>query len=100
MIENIGLMKNSVVALKKERAKLVDRLNKIKGVHAFDSKAYFVLFTTTKPAAEVYDVALSQGLVIKKLGKLLNYENCLRTTVGLPWMNDKIVEALTKYMET
>lgn len=67
-------------------------------MEAFDSKANFVLFNTEKPYAEVYEAVLKQGLVIKKLGKLLKYENCLRTTVGLPEMNVKLVKALTKYM--
>jgi histidinol-phosphate aminotransferase len=100
MLENISLMKNSVAALKKERANLINELNKIKGVEAFDSKANFVLFNTEKPCAEAYEKALSQGLVIKKLGKLLKYENCLRTTVGLPEMNAKLLKALTEYMES
>jgi histidinol-phosphate aminotransferase len=98
MLENIGLMRESVTALKAERGKLINRLNEIKGVQAFDSKANFVLFNTQKPAAEVYEKALSQGLVIKKLGKLLKYENCLRTTVGLPAMNAKLLKALREYM--
>ena len=98
MLENVGLMRESVAALKLERTKLINRLNEIEGVEAFDSKANFVLFNTSKPYEEVYEVALRQGLVIKKLGKLLKYNNCLRTTVGLPWMNDKLVKALTQYM--
>jgi len=67
-------------------------------VEAFDSKANFVLFNLAKPYAEAYEMALRQGLVIKKLGKLLKYENCLRTTVGLPQMNTKLLKALNEYM--
>ena len=98
MLENIALMRESVAALKLERGNLINRLNEIKGVEAFDSKANFVLFNIQKPYAEAYEKVLSQGLVIKKLGKLLRYENCLRTTVGLPQMNVKLLKALTEYM--
>jgi len=98
MLENIQLMRDSVAALKAERGKLINRLNQIKGVEAFDSKANFVLFNTAKPYSEVYESVLRRGLVIKKLGKLLKYENCLRTTVGLPEMNLKLLEALRSYM--
>jgi histidinol-phosphate aminotransferase len=99
MLENIGLMRESVAALKQERGILINSLNKIKGVKAFDSKANFVLFRTEKPYEQVYEAVLSKGLVIKKLGKLLNYENCLRTTVGLPEMNNKLLSVLKNYME-
>jgi len=94
MLENIGIVRESVAALKAERGKLINRLNQIKGVEAFDSKANFVLFNTEKPYAQVYESALRKGLVIKKLGKLLKYENCLRSTVGLPEMNAKLLQAL------
>jgi histidinol-phosphate aminotransferase len=98
MLENISIMQESVKALKTERGKLISRLNQIKGVEAFDSKANFVLFNTVKPYKEVYESALRKGLVIKKLGKLLKYENCLRSTVGLPEMNVKLVSALRETM--
>ncbi len=98
MLENIQLMRESVAALKAERGKLISRLNQIRGVEAFDSKANFVLFNTDKPYGEVYESVLCKGLVIKKLGKLLKYENCLRTTVGLPEMNVKLLDALGSYM--
>ncbi|MGF3522030.1 MAG: histidinol-phosphate transaminase [Candidatus Bathyarchaeia archaeon] len=98
MLENINLVQESVKALKAERGKLINQLNQIKGVQAFDSKANFVLFNTSKPYEGVYESALRKGLVIKKLGKLLIYENCLRSTVGLPDMNAKLVTALKEYM--
>ncbi len=98
MLENIGLMRESVAALKLERSNLINQLNEIKGIRAFNSKANFVLFQTEKPYMEVYEQALKKGLVIKKLGKLLNYENCLRTTVGLPQMNAKLITTLKEYM--
>jgi histidinol-phosphate aminotransferase len=98
MLENVGLMRESVVALKAERGKLINELNEIQGIEAFESKANFVLFNSKKPYSEVYESALRKGLVIKKLGKLLNYENCLRTTVGLPEMNQKLLTTLRKYM--
>jgi len=99
MLENIEIMRQSVSALKAERRRLINRLNQIEGAEAFDSKANFVLFKTAKPCAEVYESALRKGLVIKKLGKLLKHENCLRTTVGLPEMNEKLLKALSEYME-
>ncbi len=98
MLENINIMQESVKALKAERGNLINQLNQIKGVQAFDSKANFVLFNTAKSYEEVYESALKQGLVIKKLGKLLAYENCLRSTVGLPEMNVKLLNALREYM--
>jgi len=98
MLEGVELIRESVASLKKERRKLITELNQIEGIQAFDSKTNFVLFNVAKPYAEVYEAALQQGLVIKKLGKLFNYQNCLRTTVGLPEMNSRLLKTLREYM--
>jgi histidinol-phosphate aminotransferase len=98
LLENVGVMRESVSALKAERGKLINALNEIRGVEAFDSRANFALFNTSSPVEEVYVNMLKRGLVIKKLGKLLEYENCLRTTVGLPDMNAKLLNALKAYL--
>jgi histidinol-phosphate aminotransferase len=98
LLENVGVMREAVAALKAERGKLINALNEIRGVEAFDSRANFVLFNTVKPFEDIYVNMLKRGLVIKKLGKLLEYENCLRTTVGLPDMNAKLLTALKAYL--
>lgn len=97
LLENIGIVREAVAALKAERGKLINELNKIRGVEAFDSRANFVLFNAAKPHEDVYLSLLKRGLIIKKLGKLLEYENCLRATVGLPEMNAKLLNALREY---
>ncbi len=98
LLENVSIVKQSVEALKAERHKLIDALNTINGVEAFDSKTNFVTFNVNKPYNDVYLNLLKQGLVIKNLGKLLQYPNCLRTTVGLPETNRKLLKALKDYM--
>jgi histidinol-phosphate aminotransferase len=87
-------MKKSVNDLVVERGKLIKALNQIEGIQAFDSQADFVLVNTQKPADEVYEELLKRGIMLKKWGKILQYENCFRVTVGLPKMNAKLVEAL------
>jgi histidinol-phosphate/aromatic aminotransferase/cobyric acid decarboxylase-like protein len=82
-----------------ERRRLIDELNEIKGTEAFESKTNFVLFNTDKSYEEIYEDMLKQGLIIKKLGRLLKYPNCLRTTVGLPEMNRKLLKALRQKLE-
>jgi histidinol-phosphate aminotransferase len=94
LLENITMVKECVEALKTERRRLINDLNKLEGVEAFDSKTNFVTFNVSKPYENVYLTCLKQGLVIKKLGKLLKYPNCLRTTVGLPEMNSRLLNAL------
>lgn len=80
--------------MKVERGKLIRKLNNIKGIEAFDSKTDFILFDTEKPYETVYQKLLRRGILIKKFGKILHLDNCLRTTVGRSEMNAKLLEAL------
>ncbi len=96
LLDNLELVRKSVEALKAERRKLIDGLNEVKGVEAFNSKTNFVTFNVYKRAEDVYVAMLKQGLIIKNLGRLLKYPNCLRTTVGLPEMNKRLLKAMKK----
>jgi histidinol-phosphate aminotransferase len=94
LLENLDIVKKAVEELKVERGTLTKKLNKINGIEAFDSKTNFVLFNTAKPYEDVYQNLLKKGILVKKFGKILHLDNCLRTTVGLPQMNAKLLEAL------
>lgn len=94
MLDNVSLMKKSAEELVVERGKLIKALNEISRVQAFDSQADFLLVNTQKPADEVNEKLLKRGIMLKKWGKILQYDNCFRVTVGLPEMNAKLIEAL------
>jgi histidinol-phosphate aminotransferase len=94
LLENFEVVEKAVGELKSERGKLMKKLNEINGIEAFDSKANFILFNTVKPYDDVYQSLLKRGILIKKFGKILHLDNCLRTTVGLPKMNAKLLSVL------
>ncbi len=94
LLENLATVKKAVEALKAERTALIKKLNGISGVEAFDSKTNFVLFNVDKPYVDVYQNLLKRCILVKKFGKILHLDNCLRITVGLPEMNAKLLTAL------
>jgi histidinol-phosphate aminotransferase len=99
MLDNVDIMLESVRQVKSERAKLIKALNEIEGVQAFDSQTNFLLMNTQKPCDIVNQKLLWRGIMVKKWGKILQYDNCFRVTVGLPEMNAKLVEALKEIEE-
>jgi histidinol-phosphate aminotransferase len=98
LLENLDIVKKAVEELKIERETLIEKLNEISGIEAFDSKTNFVLFNTEKPYEDVYQNLLKKGILVRKFGKILHLDNCLRTTVGLPQMNAKLLEALEEIL--
>jgi histidinol-phosphate aminotransferase len=94
ILENIEIVKKAITQVKREREKLIESLNSINCVRAFESKTNFVLFKTEKQSTEVYHGLLKRGVVVKNFGTILNLQNCFRATVGLPRMNMKLIRAL------
>lgn len=94
LLTNIEIVKEAVGQLKKERKRLIDGLNNMNGIKAFDSRTNFVLFQTEKNSNEVFEALLRRGVLVRNIGKVLNFGGCLRATVGLPEMNNKLLAAL------
>ena len=96
LLGNIEIMKEAVRKLKKERGRLIEKLNGIDGVKAFNSQTNFVLFQTEKGSDEIFEALLKMGVLIRNVGSVLRLGECLRTTVGLPEMNDELLAALER----
>ena len=94
LLANIEIVKETVGQLKNERKELIDRLNKVKGVKAFDSKTNFILFQTERNSNEVFEALLRRGVLVRNIGKVLNFGGCLRATVGPQEMDNKLLAAL------
>lgn len=80
--------------VKKERARMVEKLREMKVFRVFDSKANFVLFAAGGTSQRIHKALIEQGIVIKKLGKVGKYDGCLRVTVGTQEMNSKFLTAI------
>jgi histidinol-phosphate aminotransferase len=79
-----------------ERARLLNELNALDGIQAFNSAANFILFKT--PENKATDIFLSlkqQGVLIKNLSSQAGLlTDCLRVTVGTPDENTAFLVAL------
>lgn len=99
LLDNVEIMRAAANRMKKERERLIKRLNEISGVTAFNSQANFVLVQTDRGADEVFQALLNRGIIVRNVGKVLTLGGCLRVTVGLPQMNDKLLAALKQICE-
>ena len=79
-----------------ERARMMNRLVALPGVEAFPSAANFILFRTTRPGDDLFEVLLQQGVLVRNVGSAPGLQDCLRVTVGTKAENDQFMEALTK----
>jgi len=81
-------------SVKKERARITEKLGEMKVFKVFDSKANFVLFAAAGSSQRIHKALIEQGIVIKNLGKIGRNEGCLRVTVGSQEMNSRFLTAI------
>lgn len=98
LLKNINIIKKIIGEIKQAREKLIDSLNKIHGIRAFDSETNFVLFQACKNSDDIYRTLLKKGVIIRNIGQVLGYNNCLRVTIGPDFMMRKFLSALTEVM--
>ena len=57
-------------------------------------QANFVLFDAKDDYLRIYAALAEQGILIKKLGRIGQYQGCLRVTIGTKDMNSKFLLAI------
>ena len=94
MLNKIEDVKRMIDALKAERSKLINALNGIRGVRAFPSETNFVLFQVNMDSSLVYRSLLNRGIIVREIGRVLKFNNCLRVTVAPSHIMERFVDEL------
>ena len=98
ILDRSEIIREAIEKVKEERERLIGKLNSISGVRAFDSKTNFVLFQVNESSDIIYERLLEKGIIIRNIGRVLSYEDCLRVTVAPPSMTDRFLTALKEVL--
>jgi histidinol-phosphate aminotransferase len=85
-------MKEFIRDIVAERERLINEMEKIKGVKPFPSEANFILLGVGE-AGKTYDALLKKGILVRNMHEAV--PGCLRVTVGTRRENDAFLRALT-----
>ncbi|MDD5215107.1 MAG: histidinol-phosphate transaminase [Methylococcales bacterium] len=95
-LENKAVFDEQTQEICRERTLMLQELNALNGITAYDSAANFILFKTPQnQATRIFEAIKTQGVLIKNVhpqGGLLT--DCLRVTVGTPSENQAFLKAL------
>jgi len=92
-LQDLEHLRGNVDILVRERTRMIDELNAMPGVCAYDSAANFVLFSLPlENSSAVTDHLESRSVYVRRYGGALR--NCLRVSVGLPVENAAFLNAL------
>ena len=80
--------------IRRERARLIDRLSEIDGIEVWPSEGNFVLVRMPN-ASEVYERLRDRfSILVRNFSRSAGLKDCLRITVGTPGENQRVVSAL------
>lgn len=100
-LENKAVFDKQTAAICRERALMLQKLNALPGVIAYESAANFILFKTPEnQATRIFEAIKTQGVLIKNVhpqGGLLT--DCLRVTVGTAEENLMFLKALKSSLQ-
>lgn len=98
MLERWDDVAKIIEAIRKQREILITALNNISGVRAFPSETNFILFQVDKDSSMVYRGLLDRGIIVRNLGRILRFDNCLRATVAPSPMMERFIKDLSEIM--
>ena len=94
--ENRAKFEPGIDAIIEQRARVIDELNTLPGVAAFDSQANYVLFRFDSEidAGKVWQSLFDAGVLVRDFSRSAGLENCLRVSIGTEAENTRFLNAL------
>lgn len=90
----LDTVRSAIDKTKAERARIIATLRRHDSFVVFESSANFVLFDAGGAYKRIHSALAEQGISIRRLGRIGQYEGCLRVTVGTKEMNSKFLLAV------
>lgn len=98
ILENLDYIRGITEEIRAERSRMIRALNQISGVRAFPSETNFVLFQVNRNSSSVYRELLSRGVIVRNIGRVLRFNNCLRVTVAPAPLTNRFLEELREVL--
>jgi histidinol-phosphate aminotransferase len=94
LISSPKKVEESISLIKRERERLYQSLSKIKNIDVYKSDANFLFIKCNTKYGRIVEALENSKIIVKALGNINNYGNCIRMTVGTKKMNDKILSTI------
>lgn len=83
LFDKISVFENSVEEVKLERDFLISKLNDYKDLEVFKSETNFILINFKNSSSdEIIDFFLTKGIILRNIGKVGEFKNCIRITLA------------------
>ncbi len=98
VFKNRSLFVPGINQIIEQRGVLIEELNKLPGVTAFDSDSNYVLFRVSG-ADKVWEQLYDRGVLVRDFSHAQYLTDCLRVSVGSPEENKEFLAALAQILD-
>ncbi len=98
LLEHADWVQTRAGQIRRERDRLISRLNDLPGVTAWPSHSNFFLLETPLGPDKTFDSLLAHGILVRDVSGYPGCENMVRITVGTPEENDILCRALEEML--
>ena len=91
LISNRKKVEKSITLIKDERDRMYQSLSKISKINVYKSDANFLFVRCNKNYDRIIESLENSKILVKGLGNIDSYGNCIRITVGTKKVNNKIL---------
>ena len=103
VLRSRDLLAPGVAAIRSERDRMYETMERLPGLRVFPSAANFILFRVERPGLAhtmVFQRLLDEdGVLVRDVSKYSQLERCLRVNAGSPEENDAFLAGLTRILE-
>lgn len=87
-------VKKTIEMIRKERARVVERLSRNSKIRTFRSDSNFIFIEAGSSYDSISEELASAGIVVKLIGNVSGHRGCMRVTIGTPEVNDRFLQAV------
>ncbi len=98
ILDNHELVQNRADQIVNERDRLIQELNNIEGIEAYESYSNFFLVKTKLWVDKTFNYLAAKGILIRDVSSYPGLESYIRITVGKPEENDTLIRAFREML--
>ena len=99
LLKEYDLVNDGIESLKRERLSISQELTELQGVKVLPSATNFLLLSLATDYVKAHEELLKRGIATKRIGRVLDLENCIRVTIGTQEMNRSFLRALREVLQ-
>ncbi|MBD3407776.1 MAG: histidinol-phosphate transaminase [Candidatus Lokiarchaeota archaeon] len=99
LLDNLELVIDADNQMRRERSRTFDSLQSLSGVLPFPSETNFLLFSARNNSTEIQQQLMRSGILVRDIGTVLQYSNCLRVTIAPSNLMVRFLDALKEVLK-